>query len=123
MVVSTAALPVLTKPMVSDKLTADEQPSALDAMWGTLSACITPPIQGGTVNLPSQAQIVEGSQSSSPASQLSVDGLVLVFLASQESDRVPCIDVTVRCNPPSNRNPTPVAPKELNVQGVIRCVT
>ena len=117
MVVSTAALPVLTKPMVSDKLTADEQPSALDAMWGTLSACMAPPIQDGTVNLPSQAQIVEGSQSSSPASQLSVDGLVLVFLASQESDRVHCIDVTVRCNPPSNRNSIPVAPEEDSLDG------
>ena len=46
-----------------------------------------------------------------------MDGLVLVFLASQESDRVHCIDVTVRCNPPSNRNSIPVSPDEDTLDG------
>jgi len=31
----------------------------------------------------------------------SIDGLVLVFVSSKESDLVHCFDVTVRCNPPS----------------------
>ena len=117
MVVSTAALPVFTKPTAIEKATPGEQCSALDAMWGTLSACMAPTIQDGNVHLPSQAQIIEGSSASSSDSQTAMDGLVLVFLASQQSDRVHCIDVTVRCNPPSNSNSTPVSPDEDVLDG------
>ena len=114
MVVSTAALPVMTRPSVRENHLENEKRSALDEMWGTLSACIAPPIQDGTLQLPSQAQVIEGHLASSSSSQIAIDGLVLVFLASQESDRVHCLDVTVRCNPPRNRNSSPIVSSETD---------
>lgn len=110
MVVSTAALPLITRPanaVTTEKAakSASDVEASLAAMWGTLNACTAPPVEGGTVQLPSQAQIMEGNLASSVNSQSALDGLVLVFLASQESDRVHCIDVTVRCNPPNNATP------------------
>jgi hypothetical protein len=109
MVVSTAALPLMSRPtekVATTKSSSDAEKSLM-AMWGTLNACTAPPLEGGNVKLPSQAQIMEGNLASSVTSQASLDGLVLVFLASQESDRVHCIDVTVRCNPPNNAAAVP----------------
>lgn len=101
MVVSTASLPITTKP--SGTMTeSEDNPS--NAMWGSLAACMTPQVNDGTVQLPSQAQLLEGNLGSKSSPE-SADGLVLVFLASQESDRVHCVDVTMRCNPPQSMSP------------------
>jgi hypothetical protein len=49
--------------------------------------------------LPSQSQATH-DESDIIDSTNSVDGLVLVFVASRDTDRIHCFDVTVRCSPP-----------------------
>jgi len=101
MAVSTASLPVMALNnadiKVGGRKRSEDESSSIEAMFKALSACSSLPSQDGTIPLQSQAQSFLNSKG--PSEQ--VDGLVLVFCASQESDRVHCIDVTVRCHPDS----------------------
>mmetsp|Transcript_22754 Transcript_22754/g.34476 ORF Transcript_22754/g.34476 Transcript_22754/m.34476 type:complete len:1057 (+) Transcript_22754:116-3286(+) len=105
MAVSTASLPMMTLNNADNKLgdrkRSEDESSSIEAMFKTLSACSSSPTHDGTLQLQSQAQSFINSKKSSDQ----VDGLVLVFCASQESDRVHCIDVTVRCHPISRSSP------------------
>jgi len=93
MVVSTAGLPsdfILRSKSLDDATQTQTQNPSTAAMWESLTACMAPHETSiGTVTLSSQAQLSSGVQK---------EGLVLLFLASQESDRVHCVDVTMRCN-------------------------
>lgn len=96
--------------------------SSLDAMWCTLTACAAPTEAEDSssripvVPLPSQAAssaaaaaaAAVASDVSAPGSSNSarsggggtvVDGLVLAFVSSRETELVHCVDLTVRCNP------------------------
>jgi len=103
MVVSTALLPNMmgkvTEKKMDGKRNDDDESKSIEAMMRAIAACSAPPVQDGTIQLPSQAQTFLDSKSTTAQD----DGLVLVFCASQQSDRVHCIDVTVRCHP-SARN-------------------
>jgi hypothetical protein len=57
--------------------------------------------EGDTIRLPSQAQTFE-DDSYVTSSDKAIDGIVLVFATSQDTDYVHCFDVTVRCNPPES---------------------
>lgn len=124
LVVTTAALPLTSRPKEKDasktnsnSLGGQEAYSnndALEAMWSSLTACASPQFdpehdeQGKTpmVQLQSQAQLPrsrptmqEMAQGAGP-SQPAVDGLVLSFVTSSDTELVHCFDVTARCNPP-----------------------
>ena len=75
--------------------------SSLSAMWTTLTACSSPQDIGpeGTIELPNQSQLFNGTDQSGMQQTRVKDGLVLVFMASKRSPRVHCVDVTVRCSP------------------------
>jgi hypothetical protein len=85
----------------------------LNDMWSSLTACnpidfpgatsgesINVSSLGRTIRLPSQSQSTQ-DESNVVTSTNSVDGLVLVFVTSRDTDRIHCFDVTVRCSPPS----------------------
>ncbi|KAL3925604.1 MAG: hypothetical protein SGILL_000298 [Bacillariaceae sp.] len=94
----------------------DSNALALNDMWGSLAACnpmdlpASGMVKDGTsttvtahernIKLPSQAQATQ-DESNVVSSAHSVDGLVLVFVTSRDTDRIHCFDVTVRCTPPS----------------------
>jgi len=103
LIVSTVALPLKSKPNEALKDDKDDA-VAVANMWSSLNACSAVGLQGlddGNIRLPSQAQYFEDdSNVSSPGS--AVDGLVLVFVTSQDTDFVHCFDLTVRCNPPDS---------------------
>jgi hypothetical protein len=98
---------------------------ALNDMWSSVAACnpmdlpsvgTTTAIGGGqpqqqrNIKLPSQAQTIE-DDSNVVSGGSAVDGLVLVFVTSQDTDLVHCFDVTVRCNPrPPRPSPPPLVP-------------
>ena len=99
--VSTAALPLNSKP-VDKGQSSNPDESALNNMWSGLTACFQSELldtEDGAIHLPSQAQML-ADDSNVISSGKSLDGLVLVFVASPDTDRVHCFDVTVRCNPP-----------------------
>jgi hypothetical protein len=125
LVVTTAALPLNSKPppfnsdvhgggasgINRNKESADYA-LALNDMWSSVAACNPIDLPGGggapgnggsamgrNIRLPSQAQTFE-DDSNVASSGTAVDGLVLVFVTSQDTDLVHCFDVTVRCNPP-----------------------
>lgn len=108
LVSTTAALPLASKPQSTSEQGKDDT-LAVANMWSSLNACTAADLSGiddGTVRLPSQAQYFE-DDSNVNATESAVDGLVLVFVASHETDFIHCFDVTVRCNPPD------VASKDL----------
>jgi hypothetical protein len=98
--ITTAALPLNSKPV--DKGQAkNPDDNALSSMWSSLTACTPselPGTESGAIHLPSQAQMLE-DDTNVTSSGTALDGLALVFVASQDTDRVHCFDVTVRCNP------------------------
>ncbi len=101
LVVSTVALPLKSRPntVVKD---AHDDAVPLAGMWSSLYACTAMGIENvddGTLRLPSQAQYFQ-DDSNVTSSETAVDGLVLVFVTSQDTDFVHCFDLTVRCNPP-----------------------
>jgi hypothetical protein len=120
LVVTTAALPLHSKPAAvptSNARDADIDSLALNDMWSSLTACnpidfpvsttgeksirsTTASLSERTIKLPSQSQATQG-ESKVVTSTDSVDGLVLVFVASRDTDRIHCFDITVRCSPPS----------------------
>lgn len=103
LVVTTAALPLNSKPTNVGQEKSMED-SALTNMWSSLNACAAmelPGAESDTIRLPSQAQTFE-DDSNVVSSGAAVDGLVLVFVGSQDTDHVHCFDVTVRCNPPDS---------------------
>ena len=107
LVVSTVALPLTSRPKAVASITGtDEEKVPLTGMWSSLNACTAmgmDAVDDGTLRLPSQSQYFQddGSVSNnSNAMDSAVDGLVLVFLTSQDTDFVHCFDLTVRCNPP-----------------------
>jgi len=150
MVVSTASLPLNSKPSemyrqsqgsssAAGNLLTDpprqhqQQPQpqeavSLSQMWSSLNACTSPGLTSDVagasgnlsaesgeqqqqtssssfVNLPSQSQSLhERDQIGETFSEDSLDGLVLVFTASQSTPFIHCFDVTVRCNPPAFSN-------------------
>jgi hypothetical protein len=104
LVVSTVALPLKSRPktnLINKNDGTGDLP--LTDMWSSLNACTAPGLEGidggGSIRLPSQAQYFEDDSNVVP-SENAVDGLVLAFLTSQETDYVHCFDLTVRCNPP-----------------------
>ena len=109
LVVSTVALPLTSRPKpVASLAGTDDEKVPLTGMWSSLNACTAmgmDSVDDGTLRLPSQSQYFQddinvnnGSNNNSLDS--AVDGLVLVFLTSQDTDFVHCFDLTVRCNPP-----------------------
>ncbi|VEU41179.1 unnamed protein product [Pseudo-nitzschia multistriata] len=121
MVVTTAALPLDSKPGHGATAGMPNQGSggnanasgggeytvALNEMWSGLAACnpmenIPGGYAGGTnqtITLPSQAQLFEDdSNVVSSSSGAAVDGLVLAFVTSRDTNRVHCFDISVRCN-------------------------
>lgn len=104
LVVTTASLPLNSKPESVGSGEKDPDLSALTGMWSSLYACSAmelPGAEGSTIRLPSQTQSFE-DDSNVQSSGTAVDGLVLVFVASRDTDHVHCFDVTVRCNPPES---------------------
>lgn len=102
LVVTTAALPMNSKP----KKTGGEAgvgESALTDMWSSLAACAPMEVleESGTIRLPSQAQFFE-DDSNVNSSGAALNGLVLAFITSGDTDYIHCFDVTVRCNPPDS---------------------
>lgn len=104
LVVSTVALPLKSKPKTTTTQDDESDAVALANMWSSLDACAAIGLAGldeGAIRLPSQAQYFEDdSNVASPGS--SVDGLILVFVTSQDTDFIHCFDLTVRCNPPDS---------------------
>lgn len=104
LVVSTAALPYKSKPDVTVD-DADDDTVALISMWSSLNVCCSAlepaGLEGRLIQLPSQAQNFE-DDSNVKTSATAVDGLVLAFVSSQDTNYVHCFDVTVRCNPPDS---------------------
>lgn len=129
LVVSTAALPFKSKPSAikdnarrgnemadaSSSSAKQEELDALSKMWSTLRACSAPDIpssgsaidgrepQSETIQLPSQSQSLKENEVGTSLEEEALDGLVLVFLASQSTGFIHCFDVTVRCNPPDSK--------------------
>ena len=98
--VTTAALPLNSKPssMGGGK---GLEPSTLDSMWSSMTACSVmelPGNEGESIRLPSQAQTFE-DDSYVTSLDKAIDGLILVCATSQDTYYVHCVDVTVRCNP------------------------
>lgn len=102
LVVSTVALPLKSKPS-SGLVKNDGEELPLTDMWSSLNACSAPGLEGindgESIRLPSQAQYFE-DDSNMVNTESAVDGLVLIFLTSRDTDYVHCFDLTVRCNPP-----------------------
>jgi hypothetical protein len=97
--------------------------SSLDAMWCTLTACAAPsevedsgsripviplPSQAASAAAATAALATSGDVAPAPLSAnpsgggggvAVVDGLVLAFVSSHETELVHCVDLTVRCNP------------------------
>lgn len=121
LVVTTAALPIATKPITKDEDTmvvnrgGNSSPeTSLEAMWCSLVACTSPQAAAGAgatsplssssrvplVPLPSQAGGgLSTTLTSSSTASSSVDGLVLAYVSSRETELVHCVDLTIRCNP------------------------
>jgi len=101
-VASTASLPLNSKPERDDSVESPET-SALSSMWSSLNACTAtelPENEFDAIKLSSQAASFEDlGISETSTTTAALDGLVLVFLASKETDHVHCFDVTMRCNP------------------------
>jgi hypothetical protein len=101
--VATVALPLKSKPK-TDVLNGDDETVPLTNMWSSLNACTATGLEGideGSIRLPSQAQYFE-DDSTVASSGTAIDGLVLVFVTSRDTDYVHCFDLTVRCNPPDS---------------------
>lgn len=118
LVVTTASLPFASKPKQVDDEVFNEskKEDALDAMWSSLVACTSADVPHDNnageakqplVQLPSQRQLSQGNGNKRETSVNSVDGLVLAFVTSRDTELIHCFDVTVRCNPP------PAAEKDL----------
>jgi hypothetical protein len=118
LVVTTASLPLNSKPTAVPSANANVQGDqnhalALNDMWSSLTACNPMDLSGvatgdgnvgsteRTIKLPSQAQAMQ-DESNVTTSTNSVDGLVLVFVTSRDTDRIHCFDLTVRCTPTSS---------------------
>jgi hypothetical protein len=104
LVMTTAALPLNSKPVDNVGNSNGVEATALTNMWSSLNACTVmelPGTEDDAIRLPSQAQFFEDDRNVN-SSGAAVDGLVLVFVTSQGTDYVHCFDVTVRCNPPDS---------------------
>ncbi len=105
LVVTTAALPFNSKPAPSQQepQEGDDKNSVL-GMWDSLMACTAPAMpltEESSLRLPSQRNsdsLFQSVATSTPA----MDGLILIFVSSKNTDVVHCFDVTVRCNPPES---------------------
>lgn len=120
LVVTTAALPLESKPTAAQlgsiggiggnsNAFQDDQAVALNDMWGSVTACN--PMENFTdasgypgipnvatnLHLPSQAQAFQ-DDSNVVSSGSAIDGLVLAFVTSRDTNRVHCFDISVRCN-------------------------
>lgn len=152
LIVATAALPFLSRPVTSSSYeqsqqtgsqtksetqssnateSEDSNTSALEAMWSSLSACTSSPFDPNvfdkSIELPSQAQqnLTQTSNTGNNKSSQSqheqqgssnmkdnkgnnsnasgaLDGLVLCFVTSKNTNLVHCFDLTVRCNSQSS---------------------
>ena len=60
-------------------------------------------LEAPNIYLPSQAQAFE-DDSNVVSSETAVDGLVLAFVTSRDTDRVHCFDISVRCNNKTKEN-------------------
>lgn len=107
-----------------------EEVVSLTQMWASLAACASlasssdvadgsrkSSVESGeqqqktsastSVNLSSQSQSLHGGDRIGISiSEEALDGLVLVFTASQSTPFIHCFDLTVRCNPPAFPNDT-----------------
>lgn len=104
LVVTTASLPTASKPKES-AATSEETYDAMTAMWSSLMACTSPelspdPNEEQPIQLPSQRQQFQPKDRSPSINATQMDGLVLVFVTSKDTEFVHAFDVTVRCNPP-----------------------
>ena len=126
LVVTTAALPLDSKPTIAARDSNDtannnnnnDYTIALNDMWSSVTACNPMesfPTSSGyaaasstttnrnNIHLPSQAQVFE-DDSNVVSSGTAVDGLVLAFVTSCDTDRVHCFDISVRCNNKNNES-------------------
>lgn len=103
LVVTTAALPMNSKPKKLTLAGTNADDSALTGMWSSLAACAPIEVleESGAIRLPSQAQIFQ-DDSNVPPTGAAMDGLVLAFITSADTEYLHCFDVTVRCNPPDS---------------------
>jgi hypothetical protein len=110
LVVSTAALPLSSKPAVSSQdqsvksRSSQQDADAVQAMWASLMACTSAAAAQSdqSIQLPSQGH-GEQSLNNRQSSMVEVlDGLVLAFVTSRDTNLVHCFDITARCNPPPN---------------------
>ena len=119
LVVTTGALPLESKPSAAqlgsigsiggnNNAFKDDHDIALNDMWGSVTACNPmesldaagyPGIPNVATNLhlPSQAQAFQ-DDSNVVSSGSAIDGLVLAFVTSRDTNRVHCFDISVRCN-------------------------
>mmetsp|Transcript_26748 Transcript_26748/g.62824 ORF Transcript_26748/g.62824 Transcript_26748/m.62824 type:complete len:1153 (+) Transcript_26748:61-3519(+) len=119
LVVTTAALPSDSKPgAASDGIqnssgaTNGDYAMALNDMWSSATAChpmdtFSSSNSGAasgkqSIHLPSQAQAFEDDRNV-VSSGTAVDGLVLAFVTSYDTDRVHCFDISIRCNKKINQ--------------------
>jgi hypothetical protein len=136
LVVTTAALPLNSKPekpkIVAGENNNDDYGVALNEMWSSVAACNPMenfPAPSGysstndasttnnhNINLPSQAQIFE-DDSNVVSTGTAVDGLVLAFVTSCDTDRVHCFDISVRCNKKINESSDSATPSNNNKSG------
>jgi len=119
LIVTTAALPLDSKPEKPKIVTGenDDYAIALNEMWSSVAACNPMenfPTSSGfsstnvasattyhNINLPSQSQVFQ-DDSNIVSSGTAIDGLVLAFVTSRDTDRVHCFDMSVRCNKKNN---------------------
>lgn len=103
LVVTTAALPMNSKPKKAAVAGTNGDDTALTDMWSSLAACAPIEVleESGAIRLPSQAQMFQ-DDSNVPPTGAAMDGLVLAFITSVDTEYVHCFDVTVRCNPPDS---------------------
>lgn len=112
LVVTTAALPLDSKPSAAQLGSInngnagknnDENAIALNGMWSSVTACN--PMEGfptaasgaSNLRLHSQAQAFEDDRNV-VSSGTAIDGIVLAFVTSRDTNRVHCFDISVRCN-------------------------
>ena len=130
--VTTAALPLHTKPPLTTTTSTTEPPppphpsaqNSVAAMWSSLHACHPTTMDHNTSGIISSSNNINNNSSSktdrpkaiqlpsqgqaafAPSSAVVsttlLDGLVLGFVSSRQSARIHCFDVTVRCNPSSS---------------------
>lgn len=103
LVATTASLTFNSKPPSRESSPEATDEDAMSAMWASLTACTSPDSAKDSEQertdsiLFRQSEAISSNAAKSPSS---LDGLVLAFVTSANTDLVHCFDITLRCNPP-----------------------